>query len=138
MYITMRCCCTSSITTCGGVSQLTLDYCMCDANHLISSCHIWYNSLSSVSNGLGRSRLPTIKNEPTLNYAPGSPERARLIAAVQKMKSEVRDIPCIIGGKEIRTGRINKHVMPSAHNHVLATVHEVASYTIIINQSRCI
>ncbi len=33
------------------------------------------------------------------------------------------DIPLIIGGKEIRTGKTGKVVMPSEHEHLLATYH---------------
>ena len=38
-------------------------------------------------------------------------------------KNQVIDIPLIIGGKEIRTGKTGKVVMPSDHHHVLATYH---------------
>ena len=38
-------------------------------------------------------------------------------------KKLVIDIPLIIGGKEIRTGKTGKIVMPSDHHHVLATYH---------------
>ena len=33
------------------------------------------------------------------------------------------DIPLIIGGKEIRTGKTGRVVMPRDHKHVLATYH---------------
>ena len=44
-------------------------------------------------------------NEPNLSYLPGSPEREELKARLTAMASEKVDIPLIIGGCEIRTGR---------------------------------
>ena len=63
------------------------------------------------------------KNEPVLSYKPGSQERIMLEEELKIQKNQVIDIPLIIGGKEIRTGRTGKVVMPSDHNHVLATYH---------------
>jgi len=63
------------------------------------------------------------KNEPVLNYRPGSTERKLLEEELNYQKSQVIDIPLIIGGKEIRTGKTGKIVMPSDHQHVLATYH---------------
>ncbi|MDD4150054.1 MAG: L-glutamate gamma-semialdehyde dehydrogenase [Bacteroidales bacterium] len=64
-------------------------------------------------------------NEPVKGYLKGSPERVELEATLKKMRSEQIEIPIIIGGKEIKTGNIGKVVMPSDHNHVLATYHKV-------------
>jgi 1-pyrroline-5-carboxylate dehydrogenase len=63
------------------------------------------------------------KNESVLSYKPGSEERLLLEKELIFQKSKVIDIPLIIGGKEIRTGKTGKVVMPSDHNHVLATYH---------------
>jgi len=43
-------------------------------------------------------------NEPILNYAPGSPERKALQAAIKEAKSSERDIPMYINGEEVRSG----------------------------------
>ena len=48
---------------------------------------------------------PGPANEPVLDYAPGSPERGELIKKLAELKSRAVDIPLIIGGKEVRTGR---------------------------------
>jgi 1-pyrroline-5-carboxylate dehydrogenase len=64
-------------------------------------------------------------NEPVKAYAPGSPDKAALKAALKQLSSEEWDIPVIIGGKEIRTGNTGKVVMPHDHRHVLATYHKV-------------
>jgi len=63
------------------------------------------------------------KNETVLTYKPGSLERSLLVEELNLQKSKVVDIPLIIGGKEIRTGKTGKVVMPTDHNHVLATYH---------------
>ena len=69
-------------------------------------------------------RVPTPSNEPNLAYAPGSPERSALKAALQRLASERIDIPLVIGGKEIRTGATQPLAMPHQHQHVLATYHQ--------------
>jgi 1-pyrroline-5-carboxylate dehydrogenase len=63
------------------------------------------------------------KNEPVLSYEPGSREREMLTEELKKQYSKVVDIPLIIGGKEIFTGKTGKVTMPSEHEHVLATYH---------------
>jgi 1-pyrroline-5-carboxylate dehydrogenase len=63
------------------------------------------------------------KNEPVLTYRPGSDERKLLENELTFQKNQVIDIPLIIGGKEIRTGKTGKVVMPTNHRHVLATYH---------------
>lgn len=63
------------------------------------------------------------KNEAVLSYKPGSLERRQLEEELTNQKNKVIDIPLIIGGKEIRTGKTGKLVMPSGHKHVLATYH---------------
>jgi 1-pyrroline-5-carboxylate dehydrogenase len=69
-------------------------------------------------------RVPPPQNEPVLPYTPGAPERASLQAALQRMASERIEIPVIIGGKQIRTGKKDEVRMPHKHSHVLATLHE--------------
>jgi len=44
-------------------------------------------------------------------------------ARLKAMASEKLDIPLVIGGKEIRTGRTAQSVMPHDHKHVLADYH---------------
>lgn len=61
------------------------------------------------------------KNEPVLLYRADSTERALLEEELNAQKNKIIDIPLIIGGKEIRTGKKGKVVMPSDHHHVLAT-----------------
>lgn len=77
--------------------------------------------IQKVNNAIYNFRRP--ENEPVLSYKPGSSERKLLEEELAIQKSQVIDIPLIIGGKEIRTGKTGKLVMPSDHNHVLATYH---------------
>jgi 1-pyrroline-5-carboxylate dehydrogenase len=72
---------------------------------------------------LGIFKVPHPINEPVKSYAPGSPERASLAAKVKEMAAQKIEIPLIIGGKEVRTGKLAKAVMPHDHSHVLADVH---------------
>jgi len=65
------------------------------------------------------------KNETILNYASGSVERAQLVNEISKQEKQQIEIPIIIGGKEIRTGKTAKVVMPHDHGHILATYHQV-------------
>ena len=62
-------------------------------------------------------------NEPVFEYLQGSRERELLERELSDMNSRVIEIPLIIGGKEIRTGKMGKIVNPADHNHVLATYH---------------
>lgn len=63
------------------------------------------------------------KNEPVLTYKPGSTERRLLEEELELQSRQVIDIPLIIGGKEIRTEKTGRVVMPCDHKHVLATYH---------------
>ncbi|MBU8896109.1 1-pyrroline-5-carboxylate dehydrogenase [Corallococcus sp. H22C18031201] len=69
-------------------------------------------------------RVPAPKNEPVLSHAPGTPERAELQATLKRMSGEKIEIPVVIGGKHIRTGKTDTVRMPHKHQHVLATLHE--------------
>ncbi len=68
--------------------------------------------------------LPDFNNEPVQSYAPGSRERALLKAELDRQYNLELDIPLIIGGQEIRTGKLQKAVCPHEHGHVLAQYHE--------------
>jgi len=67
--------------------------------------------------------VPNPCNEPVLGYAPNSPERASLQAALEEMAGETIEIPCIIGGERVETGNTVDVVMPHAHGSVLAKLH---------------
>jgi 1-pyrroline-5-carboxylate dehydrogenase len=69
-------------------------------------------------------KIPTPVNEPVLSYAPGTPERAELKRALKEMSGQPIEIPIVIGGREIRTGKTITVTMPHDHRHALATVHQ--------------
>lgn len=68
--------------------------------------------------------VPKPVNEPIKSYAPGSPERMSLKQALADATGKQLEIPLIIGGKEIKTGKLGNVVMPHDHRHVLATYHQ--------------
>jgi len=68
-------------------------------------------------------KVPTPANEPINSYAPGTPERDLLKAAIADIAAKKVEIPLIIGGKEVRTGKMGKVVMPHDHQHVLGEYH---------------
>jgi 1-pyrroline-5-carboxylate dehydrogenase len=70
---------------------------------------------------------PAPFNEPPLHYEPGSPERDDVKRRLTEMQDERLDVPCIIGGKEVRTGDTFEAVMPHRKEHVLADVHQAGS-----------
>jgi 1-pyrroline-5-carboxylate dehydrogenase len=67
--------------------------------------------------------VPPPINEPVRAYAPGDAGRERLAAALAARAKEVVEIPCVVGGREIFTGRTREVTMPCEHGHVLARVH---------------
>jgi 1-pyrroline-5-carboxylate dehydrogenase len=69
------------------------------------------------------SHAPPPFNEPVLSHAPGTPERAALKAELARLAGTETEMPLIIGGKEIRTGKLGAAVMPHAHAHLLGHYH---------------
>jgi 1-pyrroline-5-carboxylate dehydrogenase len=78
----------------------------------------------------GTPNIPLPRNEPVLNYAPGSPERTALKAALDQMANETIEIPIIVGGKEIRSGTLINVVSPHDHQRVLAKGFQADAGTI--------
>ena len=69
-------------------------------------------------------RIPQPTNEPILGYAPGSSEKTELKAKLKQMLGEKVDIPMIIGGKEVRNGKLQALRCPHDHRHILGHFHE--------------
>src|SRR2546425_6225777 len=68
-------------------------------------------------------RIPVPVNEPVLSYAPGTPERAELKRTVKDLSSRQIEIPLVIGGKEVRTGKTVDVVMPDRKSTRLNSSH---------------
>lgn len=58
-----------------------------------------------------------------MSYAPGCRERAELEKELKRISSEIVEIPLIIGGKPVKTGKLGSVVMPHDHGHILANYH---------------
>ena len=70
-------------------------------------------------------QVPVPLNEPVLDYAPGSPERAELEVALAEMRSQRIELPHTIGGKRVTgTGKKIDVRQPHAHKSVLGTLRE--------------
>ncbi|HEU4330476.1 MAG TPA: L-glutamate gamma-semialdehyde dehydrogenase [Lapillicoccus sp.] len=68
-------------------------------------------------------QVPAPVNEPVLNYAPGSPERADLEVALATLGAERRDLPHTIGGRRVMGGGKRFDVrQPHARRKVLGTL----------------
>lgn len=68
-------------------------------------------------------QVPAAKNEPVLNYAPGSPERAAVKKAIAELRAQQWDAPMYIGGREVRTGQLVRMAPPHDHGHTLGHFH---------------
>jgi len=66
---------------------------------------------------------PMPSNEPVLNYAPGSPEKAALKAALKELKANKIDVPMYIGSEEVRTGNTVEIRPPHERKHLLGQFH---------------
>ncbi len=71
---------------------------------------------------------PAPVNEPNLTYAPGSPERAGLEAALVELEGTEHDLSAVVGG-ERRTGggREIPVVQPHDHQHLLGTIRSATT-----------
>jgi 1-pyrroline-5-carboxylate dehydrogenase len=78
---------------------------------------------TATSGTAGTTRVPAPVNELNLGYLPGSHERTALKSQLKSIAAERIDIPIVVDGREIRTGRTQHVVMPHNHRHVLADWH---------------
>ncbi|MCB0715682.1 MAG: L-glutamate gamma-semialdehyde dehydrogenase [Chitinophagaceae bacterium] len=72
---------------------------------------------------IGTFSYPLPKNEPILNYAPGSPERKRLKLVLAELKKATADVPMFIGSKEVRTNKKVAMHPPHETSHTLGYFH---------------
>ncbi len=73
---------------------------------------------------LAISKVPTPVNEPVKSYLPGSPERASLQAKLAELAATRTEMPLVIDGKDVHTGKLGQAVMPHRHAHVLGDFHQ--------------
>jgi 1-pyrroline-5-carboxylate dehydrogenase len=89
----------------------------------------------------GSSPIPVPANEPVLDYAPGSPERARIEAELDRQLGTKVEVPLFIGEEKITTGKTRDMVMPHRHAHVTGVAHlageaEVAKALAVAERAR--
>jgi 1-pyrroline-5-carboxylate dehydrogenase len=68
--------------------------------------------------------VPFAENEPVNSYAPGTPEREKLQAALKEARSKKVDVPMYIGADEVRTDNTKPLSPPHDHQHILGHFHE--------------
>jgi 1-pyrroline-5-carboxylate dehydrogenase len=68
-------------------------------------------------------KTPPAENEPVYSYAPGGADRARLKAELDRLLEGGADIPLVIGGAEIRTGKTAPILRPDARGTELGRYH---------------
>jgi 1-pyrroline-5-carboxylate dehydrogenase len=69
--------------------------------------------------------VPPTVNEPVLDYAPGSPARAALLAELDRMGAQHHELPMAIGPRRpMARGRALTICQPHDHHVGLATLHE--------------
>ena len=68
--------------------------------------------------------VPIPKNEPVLDYAPGTKARIELKNALKQALSQELDIPMYIGAAEVRTDQKMKISSPHDHQRILGYFHE--------------
>ncbi|MEW6237749.1 MAG: L-glutamate gamma-semialdehyde dehydrogenase [Candidatus Omnitrophota bacterium] len=69
-------------------------------------------------------RVPAPENEPIHEYRPNSPERQKLQAKLEEMLTHPVDVPLIIGGKEVRNGKLVEMRCPHDHGAILGHYHQ--------------
>ncbi|OBZ70478.1 Delta-1-pyrroline-5-carboxylate dehydrogenase [Grifola frondosa] len=76
-------------------------------------------------------KVPAVDNEPMRSYAPGSAERKALEAALAQMEKELPfEVPCVVNGKPVKTGKLAKQPIPSDHARHLCSYHEADQATV--------
>lgn len=68
--------------------------------------------------------VPEPYNEPVRSYGPGSPEKKELKDKLAKLQTTEVEIPLIIGGKEVRTGKTVNIRLPHDHQKKLGMYHK--------------
>ncbi len=72
---------------------------------------------------LGMFRTGSMAAEPQRSYAPGTVERAALQARLAELAGTRTEMPLVIGGRDVRSGRTVTATMPHDTGHVLGEVH---------------
>lgn len=68
--------------------------------------------------------VPAAINEPVLDYAPGSAERASLQSKLHELKQSEVEIPAFIHGEAVHTGDLQEVRPPHELSHLLGVAHQ--------------
>ena len=71
--------------------------------------------------------IPPPVNEPVKSYAPGTPERAEIRAAIASLRAADPELGPVIGGRDVTTGVLREVREPHAHRRVLARWHSAGA-----------
>ncbi len=63
-------------------------------------------------------------NEKVKTYAPCTPERKLVKTKLHELRNQLCEVPLVIGGKEIKTGNMEKCILPHDHRTVIGTYHK--------------
>ncbi len=69
-------------------------------------------------------KLPLPANEPIKSYAPETPEREEVKAKLAELKGQQIEIPLIIGGREVKTGKLGQCILPHDRQTVIGNYHQ--------------
>ncbi|KAF8842670.1 delta-1-pyrroline-5-carboxylate dehydrogenase 1 [Paxillus ammoniavirescens] len=76
-------------------------------------------------------KVPLTDNEPMRSYSLGSQERRGLEVALKQMEQDLPfEVPCIVNGKQVKTGKLANQVIPSDHARNLCVYHEADEATV--------
>jgi len=79
----------------------------------------------------GLHSTPAPRNEPVRAYAPESPERVHLKNRLEELYQTWQDVPAVVAGRPVRTGRTSEIVCPHEHGHALGQVHKLAARDLV-------
>lgn len=71
-----------------------------------------------------RSQIPTPKNETVLNYGSDSLETKELKKHLAALSGVETEVPLVINGKAVRTGKLETMTQPHKHGHKLGQYHK--------------
>jgi 1-pyrroline-5-carboxylate dehydrogenase len=71
--------------------------------------------------------VPKPINEPIKSYAPGTPERAAVLAAYTQMYHQTVEVPLYINGADVCTGDTQPMSPPHDHQHSLGVFHKASN-----------
>ncbi|KIJ20426.1 1-pyrroline-5-carboxylate dehydrogenase [Paxillus involutus ATCC 200175] len=76
-------------------------------------------------------KVPATDNEPMRSYSLGSQERRGLEVALKQMEQDLPfEVPCIVNGRQVKTGNLANQVIPSDHARNLCVYHEADEATV--------